>query len=152
MLIIDGSLVLDPTSVLEIGVDGSWSPKIIVNGDLTLGGQVILVLQDVPEDGQTIPLIRADSVNGDVSSIVVKQPDKCKLVKATQVKNGSTFSAMLSVENVCSLNPWKIAAIVIACVLGMALLVAIGLIIFRRVKPGASAFSYRSLDEEGLLR
>ena len=149
VLIIDGSLVLDPGSVIEISVDDTQSPRILVNGDLMLGGQVILELQDA-KDGETIPLFKADSVNGDVSSIIVKQPDECKRVKATPVKTGSSFSAMLSVESICSLNPWKIAAVVIACVLGIALLVAIGLIVLRRVRPDSSAFAYRSFDDESI--
>lgn len=151
VLEIEGSLILNASSRLEFGIgDDGGEPQLVVSGNLKLNGQIVLVFDTTPSDGESITLIKAHNVSGIIKSIGIQQPDECKRVTATQVSEGAQVSFVISVKDVCGLTPWKVATITIACVIAAALLITGAMVLAYRRRHTSSLFQYHSMEDDGI--
>lgn len=128
-VLIDGSVVLQGGSVTVIQGAAGVAP-LVVNGSLTLGGTLTVLLPATASDGQQVPVVSvtgSGQVNGTFANVTVKAANrKCERVSGSY-EQGS-LAVLVGVDSSgCSgshggLSTAAIAGVVVGGLVGVALL------------------------------
>ena len=157
-IVIVGSLTLTQSANLTMLMETSETSNripITVTGTATLSGTLVLVLPTVPADNESVPLITAGALRGNFGQVrVTHSAKRCVKVRASQVTDGNTLSALFRVQNSCAqgLSAAVIAGIVVGGVVGLGVAALMALIALRRWRVKRTEFLYRAMDDADLPR
>lgn len=145
---------LTNASKIQIAYDSDHSQivPVTVNGELALGGQLVLVVSK-STDGLVLPVVQATSISGQYSTIAVSDSaaERCKETSAKPTSAEASFTVMLTVRDRCKhLSAGVIAAIATGSVVGVGVLTTLGLYLVYKHYPSSSLFNYH--DMEGSYR
>lgn len=148
------SSILTNASKIQIAFDSDHSQivPVTINGELTLGGQLVLVVSK-STDGLLLPVVQATSISGQYSTIAIKSDtaERCKETSAKPTSAGASLTVVLTVRDRCKhLSAGVIAAIATGSVVAVGVLATLGLYLVFKHYPSSSLFNYH--DMEGSYR
>lgn len=152
IVVVNGSLTLQPNSTVIATVSAPGEPLITVTEVLILDGELTIVLSTDLADGSEISIASAAEINGTFTQITVTPARTCQRASATPKQTLTTYSIVLNVDSSgCntgggsrSLSGAVIAGIVVGVVIFATIAALIILMIVKRINPRSLLFRKRA--------
>lgn len=150
---VDGTLILLATSTSTFTLTPGSTAPLNVNGTIILNGSLLLNLLDEVDNGELVPIITGNDIDGEFTQVKVSGPRKCEDLSGAQQFSATGVAVLVRVDrSSCGsgLSKGALAGIIVGAVVFIAILVAIGLFIFFKFRPSAAIFS--STDKQSYIR